>query len=324
MSGALSIFQKACPSCAASVAIDATRCACGHEFDTAGGTGALSAEETALRDEELYENYLAARAGQAAEAARAAADALAEEPGNSDRAAAVELAQEVAKSLEADLNEQRTKIAALRKVLGLRTRARPQPAPAPVVAAAPKPVRPAKPAESKPSGPEARGATPPARAAAVMPRPAAAPPPEPAAVAARPPTPPQAISGPVAAGAAPATPTSLASGHKAAAALEALKRAKAREAAVPAPPPAAVSVTTTPPESFRAEQASRAARALGERPQAVDGKDCPNCTARVPLATARCRCGYSFATSSNELPGLTLCTSDFTALRNNFLRDLNK
>lgn len=304
MSGTLSIFQKVCPSCAAHIAVDAADCACGYEFETAGGNNTTSAEEQALRDEELYENYLAARAGQAAEAARAAADWLAEEPDNSDRANAAQLAQEVAASLEADLQEQRAKINAMRRILP-RLRSTP-PTAKPAAVAAPKaPVpNPTTPA------PRAAAAKVPAGAPPATPRPA------PAATVTPAPQPAPTASKPAAAvGAATALP-SMSSTYKAAAALDAIKRAKAQEATA--------TVTATPPDSFRAEQAARAARAISDKPAAANSKDCPNCTASVPLATTRCRCGFTFVTGTNNLPTLTLCTGDFTALRNSLKLNLGK
>ncbi len=302
MSGTLSIFQKVCPSCAAHIAVDAANCACGHEFETAGGNNSASADEQALRDEELYENYLAARAGQAAEAARAAAEWLAAEPDNSDRANAAQLAQEVASSLEADLNEQRTKINAMRRALGPRLMSAP---PAKPAAAAPKP---AKQAAAKPAAPTQPAAKPPVGAARTALKPAAIP------------AKPAPMPAAAAVSAAPALP-SMSSTHKAAAALDAIKRAKAQEtvAATPAP-----TVTAIPPDSFRAEQAARASRAIAEQPKAATSKDCPNCTAAVPLATTRCRCGYTFVSGTNDLPTLTLCTGDFTALRNSLKLNLGK
>lgn len=310
MSGALSIFQKVCPSCAAHIAVDAANCACGHQFE--GGGNGTSAEEQALRDEELYENYLAARAGQAAEAARAAAEWLAEEPDNSDRANAAQLAQEVASSLEADLNEQRAKINAMRRVFGPRLTSLSQVTPA----TAPKPATPAKPPQPAMSKPIA-----PAPSVAAKPRTTPAPAtPRPASTPARPaPSVAPAASTP-AASVTPALP-SLSSSVKAAAALDAIKRAKAQEAVVAAPAP---TVTATPPDSFRAEQAARASRAIAEQPATANSKDCPNCTSTVPLATTRCRCGFTFVSSANDLPSLTLCTGDFTALRNSLKLNLGK
>ena len=115
MSLSLSIFQKLCPDCASSVAISAARCDCGHNFESA--THNLSPLEATLRDEELYEGYLAARAEQARQTARRAAEALAENMSNAELVSACALAREVAKSINSDLAEQQTKIAALRNAL---------------------------------------------------------------------------------------------------------------------------------------------------------------------------------------------------------------
>jgi len=83
-----SIFQKPCPACAASVSVSAARCDCGHDFESSAHP--LSTLETTIREEELYESYLAARAEQARQAARTADEALANEAsasGNQDHRA---------------------------------------------------------------------------------------------------------------------------------------------------------------------------------------------------------------------------------------------
>ncbi|MBI3897068.1 MAG: hypothetical protein HY308_02095 [Gammaproteobacteria bacterium] len=49
--------------------------------------------------------------------------------------------------------------------------------------------------------------------------------------------------------------------------------------------------------------------AIETAPQAK--QECPNCTATVPIGANHCRCGYAFATSSEEVPAITL---DATAL----------
>lgn len=61
-----------------------------------------------------------------------------------------------------------------------------------------------------------------------------------------------------------------------------------------------------------------------EAHRTVDGKECPNCTSSVPLNTTRCQCGFAFKDSSTELPSLTLCTGDFTALRNSLNLNLRR
>jgi hypothetical protein len=298
--------------------VGAVRCDCGHSFESNGPSG-TSAEELSLRDEELYENYLIARATQAQQAADAAQDALAEDPGNPDKMSAAELAREVARSIESDLAEQRLKVGALRAVV--RT----------AIPAAPTP--PVLPATSRPA--VATPATRPVQAAPnARHKPAATPaPPKPAA------TPSATLQ-----------ETITVPRQAAAAALEAIKKAKAREMlarphetspaprGTPVPAPTAVNshqptrpadlptLSNVPPQTFRAQQAAKAEKVMGvSKPAvAVEGKECPNCTASVPTATTRCRCGFAFVSSGNDMPTLTLCTGDFTALRNSLnlhLRD---
>ena len=76
-----------------------------------------------------------------------------------------------------------------------------------------------------------------------------------------------------------------------------------------------------PPGAFRQDQATRAEKIMVAR-KAADTKDCPNCTASVPLNTNRCHCGFTFITNNSDLPSLTLCTGDFTALRDSLKLNL--
>lgn len=322
MTGSYSIFLKYCPACAMSVAIDSVRCECGHEFESS--LSSASADEVALRDEEMYEHYLKARAEQAEQASRTALDAQAEDPANEEKAAAAALAAEVAKSILLDLRDQEVKVARLRKAL-VRTDT-PQPTPLPAVPA-----------------PEARHtrAPTPVKLESVIPLAATATPPAvqlvvqlPAADKSRP----------------DVSPAPLAA-HKAAGALTALKQAKARQLAIrvrqaqeaalaqadaekaararataleaAARAIAETKISQSPPNTFREQQAARAEKVM-EAHQPNDSKECPNCTAKVPLTTGRCRCGFIFASASDDLPTLTLCTGDFTALRNNLNLNLRR
>lgn len=278
MSVSISIFQKVCPACASNVSVSAETCSCGHRFESE--TEAGSSIEAALRDEELYETYLIARAEQAKQATLAAFEAHSADPSNASKTAALELSRGVAKEVEEDLRAQREKIAALRNANASPT-PKSNPAPTGIPALSPSTAR----------------ATP----ATTAPKPIAAKPAAPRTPAAHAPV----VS------AAPAAVTS-----KAAGVLSAIKNAKAREM-----PP--VTPNTTPPAQFRHEQAGRADKVM-ETLASESGLNCPNCTATVPINTARCGCGYTFPTSgASDMPSLTLCTSDFTALRNNFLKDLN-
>jgi hypothetical protein len=51
-----------------------------------------------------------------------------------------------------------------------------------------------------------------------------------------------------------------------------------------------------------------------EIPQQSDVKDCPNCTALLPIDTERCRCGFVFARVEERMPSLSLSDSDVAAL----------
>jgi len=308
----LSIFQKPCPGCASGVAIGVTRCDCGHVFESA--TSNLSPLETSLRDEELYEGYLAARAEQARQAAHVAAEALAEGSSNPELVSACALAREVAKAIDDDLAEQQRKTAAIRNAL----RALEPVAPVAPPAAAKAAVKAEKSASHK------QRATPtvpkrPASAVTVSPVPAASEKKLPVTAPAK----------PASAAVWQATTT-----QKTAGVLAALKNAKVREAiaraqqakttsevAQTSAPATASTHAAVPPPAFRKEQASRADMIMDAR-KAADGKECPNCTSSVPLNTTRCQCGFAFVTGSTELPSLTLCTGDFTALRNSLKLNL--
>jgi hypothetical protein len=319
-----SIFQKPCPACAASVSVGAARCHCGHQFESSANC--LSPEEAALRDEELYEGYLAARADQSQQAARTAEQALAEDASNPEMISAAALAREVAKSIENDLAEQRSKIAVMQSALRAR-----EPVPHAPVGPSPTTELPAVAVTTEkaaPTWPAVRSPAPerPARSANTIPTPGRV-------------ANPASVSAPAKTASAPVWKASTT--QKAADVLAALKNAKARETVtrsqqaiaaaahakqtsaphVPPPQPAPVTASAVPSSEFRKEQASRAEKIMEAR-QPADAKDCPNCTSSVPITTTRCRCGFAFVSGGTELPSLTLCTGDFTALRNSLKLNL--
>jgi len=319
----LSIFDKICPSCAARISVSAERCVCGHHFDSSEP----SEQEAALRDEEIYEGYLAARAAQAHEAAHVARQALFDDPGNAELQSAMDLASEVAKSLDADLTEQRAKIAQLRSKL------------------------PAKKQESAPQAETTSKSTPQASKAAAPKTPASRQSARTPAAAAKPqkkaPQPrmetpvveqlsvpvvsPVAVVSPVpVTAAASVTPAVVAppAAHlpgtaNAASVLETIRNANARERAMRNSQADEVENPIATPAAFRAEQAERAEKAMSAVLHHT-GKDCPNCTSNVPVNTTRCRCGFQFESGSSEMPSLTLCTGDFSALRDSLNLNLRR
>ena len=296
MSITSSIFRKPCPACAASVSNDTARCDCGHDFESSAHT--LSELESILRDEELYEGYLAARADQARQAVRTADEKWANDRTNQDLASAAALAREVANSIESDLTDQRNKLVGIRNTMHEKG-----------LDATPGLLAHSTVAEKQ-----------------VPPRPTNSP----ATAMMRP---------KLANRVTPKAPTwTAAVTQKAAAVLTTLKNAKAREtvaraqqnAAVdhaikqkvvknPSPSQPEIAAVSTPrtaaPTAFRKEQAERAEKITQQLSRATDSKDCPNCTSSVPAGTTRCRCGFTFEMNGRELPSLTLCTGDFTALR---------
>jgi len=275
-----------------------------------------SPQEIALRDEEIYEGYLSARSEQAEQAAYIAAQALAEAPNDSEIIAATELAREVAREIEADLEAQRSKIAILRAALPvvIKPVIKPVIAPTPAIApvTAPTPIKTKSPL----------------------------PLPEPMILEVAEPIKPALATGSYAPPALDPKLHRASAAQKAAGVLAALKSAKAKEAAARAQQALSLeqklkaqmaaqlvqqeaAASTSPSPSFRQEQAAKAEKVMEAR-RLIDAKECSNCTASVPLNTSRCHCGFTFNSGNTELPSLTLCTGDFTALRNSLKLNLRK
>jgi hypothetical protein len=251
----------------------------------------LSALESTLRDEELYENYLAARAEQANLAARTADENLAGDATNPDLASTAILAKEVAISIDRDLAEQRIKLANIRGTLQEMGSAEGQDLPIIPNIAPVTPQRPILPADST-AKTSTWSATTTQKAAAVLAKLKTA-----------------------------KARETIARARQIAAAARAEKQVAAKN-----PPPQKNSAPKyTPskvsPPAFRQEQTARAEK-ITQAHQAAESKVCPNCTSSVPQGTTRCRCGFGFESTDREMPSLTLCTGDFTALRDSLKLNL--
>lgn len=117
-------------------------------------------------------------------------------------------------------------------------------------------------------------------------------------------------------GVAPTVTVSAAPSVDPQAELEAALRAltahpQAPESAGPAAVPPGEPVVTTQAPQARATEPKPAAVASSVP---ADQKDCPNCTALLPLAEMRCRCGYTFPTVDERMPALSLSDSDLDAM----------
>ncbi|MFQ5759552.1 MAG: hypothetical protein ACE5HM_01115, partial [Acidiferrobacterales bacterium] len=78
----MSTFDKACPECGATNSVAAIRCSCSHLFNPLFLEDPHLALELAIREEQLIEEYLTARAEQAEETAKEAAQTAAMYPEN--------------------------------------------------------------------------------------------------------------------------------------------------------------------------------------------------------------------------------------------------
>ena len=303
----------------ATLALDARQCACGYDFSQDQSEAGLSSEEIRLKAEELYENYLAARADQAAQAVKTAQAQFASDPANSDKSSRVGDAIREAREAQTALQAQSARIAEMKKALRPAV-ATAVPTSTPIPAAIPTPMvsapkkRPAAKPASKPIPVRATRKAITAVATVTV-------------TAAK-----RAANAPVqstapknhenhapAAPAKPAAPAQSAMPNKAfrkAQAAKAEKILRAAQAAKPAAevnteklPEAPVVEIKTPPSPVAAAPVKTAPRLYA----APDKKDCPNCTASVALNASRCRCGYEFSSSEQHIPALTMSEEERAA-----------
>lgn len=302
----------------ATVPLDTRECSCGHHLDHDDTDTALTSEEIRLKAEELYENYLGARVEQAAKAVKTAQAEFARDPSNPGKSEQVASTIREVQIAESTLATQSARIAEMKKAMLSTARpAAPNPVATPtrkrvpamnaiatkpqaritrkpipvltdVVATAPAPVRPKHetkvvavtskklPTTVAPS--RKPGISPPAQSARKL---DIAPPVQSA-------TPNPAFRQ---AQAAKAEKILRAKITQPAPVVQAVKE-EARMVPVAEPKP-----SQTPPVT-----AKTAPRLYAPR----DKKDCPNCTASVAVAAARCRCGYEFPSSEHLIPALAM------------------
>ena len=320
---ARSIFQKVCPECMATVPLDTRECSCGHQLDHDDTDTALSSEEIRLKAEELYENYLGARVEQAAKAVKTAQAEFAREPSNpgkSEQVASTIREVQIAKSA---LATQSAHIAAMKK--DMLFTARPA-APSPVATSARKRVAALHAVATKPQARITRKPIPvltdvvatapaPVRPKHEAPKMATTEPtpvrPEPRAkvVATAPKKLPMSVATSRKPDIAPAVQS--ATPNPAFRQAQAAKAEKILRAKITQPAPVAkavkeearmVPVAEPKPSQTTPITAKTAPRLYAPR----DKKDCPNCTASVAIAAARCRCGYEFPSSEHLIPALAM------------------
>jgi hypothetical protein len=277
----VSIFTRDCPVCAASHPVHAVRCGCGYCFDPGKVDGVTQELEVISQEEQLYRDYLAARAAKAEEAALVAKTAAKREPGNTVKAAEALLAAQTAMNARAELDAQNARTVAVKnRITVVRSRRRKKPKTTAPTHPAPVPVR--------------EVLAPPVTAAA--PKPAAVVP-APIKTAAKPPAPASARPSVVTPVNTP-TPTIAKSAPVPRPSVPVLTQVNARE----------------PSSAFRATQATKAEQIATPTPAKSTNQDCPNCYAKVAVNTKRCRCGYELPTTASQMPALAMSPEDRAAM----------
>ncbi len=107
----MSTFDKDCPECAATHSAAAIRCGCGFLFNPLFLEDPHLALELAIREERLIEEYLTARAEQAEETAKEAAQTAAMYPENQHMAVEAVYAERNARKAKAEFAQQRARAA---------------------------------------------------------------------------------------------------------------------------------------------------------------------------------------------------------------------
>lgn len=108
------IFLKSCPECATRIAVRASACSCGYMFESGEVVDFLT-PEARVRDEQLYEEYLRARAQQAQEAARLASEIAERYSHDPEKARTAALERLAAEQAKAELAAQAARVAAMTK-----------------------------------------------------------------------------------------------------------------------------------------------------------------------------------------------------------------
>ncbi|MFV1997762.1 MAG: hypothetical protein ACC641_07095 [Acidiferrobacterales bacterium] len=111
----MSIFSKICPRCAGDNPVDVTHCQCGFVFEASATTGSYRALEMAEQEAQVYAEYLQARMKQAKATAEVAITDQAHSPGDANKIAAAKSANQEYHETRAEYDEQMKLVLELRK-----------------------------------------------------------------------------------------------------------------------------------------------------------------------------------------------------------------
>ena len=111
----MSIFSKICPQCAGDNPVDVSRCQCGFVFDASATTGSYRALEMAEQEALVYAEYLQARMNQEKETAEIAISDQVRFPDDSAKSATAKTANEDYLAAKAEYDEQMKLVLELRR-----------------------------------------------------------------------------------------------------------------------------------------------------------------------------------------------------------------
>lgn len=323
----VSIFSKPCPQCASDNPADVLFCVCGYCFDLRQVRTNEDALTHASNEEQNYLDYLIARVSQTEADLEAKYASHIISPESTALAAEVLLAQQALNTARAELRAQQERVESLTNQRKTFRR---------ISAQAVKPSRTGilrKVSAHQPEHPGMTGETPPPAAKlpvrvnlphaantsarhkeAARPSARAAVPPKSVAIAKTRPV------APVANNTVKATARKRAPGYLISetpgAAFHAVQAAKAAQAvqtphAIPGPAVTPIPVQTgTPLVEIRGHSVTVT---LPPPVKALLTHDCPNCMAKLPAVTHRCKCGFDL-TAKFEMPALSLSAAERTLL----------
>lgn len=284
--------------------LDAPVCGCGHQFDHDDADVSLSSEEIRVKAEELYENYLAARAEQAASSVMSAQAEFARDPESPLKSQRVADAIQESEAARTALSEQSSRVREMKKAL---------PPESPTLRPSSPPVTPkilltqAK-SVSRPIRPRAMARTvsavasvpisPPVRSKPVTRKNAPASY-EKKSVPASVTAPSKEVLPPVQS----KTPNMAFRQAQAAKAEKFLRAAGKMESQKPEEHK---TQTTQPKTKSESQSPAPVFTKFAPRLLATNKKECPNCTASVESKANRCRCGFEFPSSEQLIPALSM------------------
>lgn len=286
-----------------------SRCQCGFVFDSSATTGSVDAMDIALQEAEVYAEYLQVRMHQAKEIAEVAIAEQARSPEDAAKSSAAAEADTEFKAAKTEYNEQMALVAQLRRETLISKDAEAHKAQAAAWAKAEQMAAARKQQQkAAPTAPKKIPASTPKPAPTKVSKPAK---PTPA------PTTPVVVNKPAAGqpSPSPAMRQKMADAANSAAQRSRVQQAAQKSAVVP--PKNAVSA---PQVTKKAAPQPAPTSEVKARPKKLsrltaNEKECPNCTAVVPMTTQECKCGFGFAQGAEKMDGVGLSEEDRALLQ---------